>query len=116
MTRSKGGYVVPFTKEQLKAAPAYSINELTGGDGTDGARASYDYYKVDPYWALSSAGYGRHAGPAAKAPPAMPAGLFIGESTANAEARSAHVALRAAAGSHDVRNAATIKQQTHDTG
>ena len=29
----KGGYVVPFTKEQLKAAPAHSINELTASDG-----------------------------------------------------------------------------------
>ncbi|MCF6127647.1 PRC-barrel domain-containing protein [Mesorhizobium ciceri] len=29
----KGGYVVPFSKEQLRAAPAYSINELSGADG-----------------------------------------------------------------------------------
>lgn len=46
----KGGYVVPFTKEQLEAAPVYSINELTGADGTRARDASYDYYKVDPYW------------------------------------------------------------------
>ena len=26
----RGGYVVPFTKEQLKAAPAHDIDELTG--------------------------------------------------------------------------------------
>jgi sporulation protein YlmC with PRC-barrel domain len=44
------GYVVPFTKQQLKAAPAYSINELTGKDGKKTRDASYDYYKVDPYW------------------------------------------------------------------
>ena len=25
----QGGYVVPFTKEQLEAAPSYSINDLT---------------------------------------------------------------------------------------
>ena len=48
--KSRGGYVVPFTKEQLKAAPAYSINELTGGDGQAARDASYEYYKVDPYW------------------------------------------------------------------
>jgi hypothetical protein len=46
----KGGYVVPFTKEQLKAAPSYSINDLTKGDGTSVRDASYEYYKVDPYW------------------------------------------------------------------
>lgn len=46
----KGGYVVPFTKEQLEAAPVYSINELTGADGARARDASYDYYKVDPYW------------------------------------------------------------------
>ena len=46
----KGGYVVPFTKEQLEAAPAYSINDLTTGDGTAARDASYEYYKVDPYW------------------------------------------------------------------
>ena len=46
----KGGYVVPFTKEQLKAAPAYSINELTGNDGQKARDASYAYYQVDPYW------------------------------------------------------------------
>lgn len=31
--KDRGGYVVPFSKEQLKAAPAHSINELTAGDG-----------------------------------------------------------------------------------
>ena len=46
----KGGYVVPFTKEKLEAAPAYSINDLTKGDGTAARDASYEYYKVDPYW------------------------------------------------------------------
>ncbi|MGB3387324.1 MAG: PRC-barrel domain-containing protein [Pseudaminobacter sp.] len=46
----QGGYVVPFTKEQLEAAPVYSINELTGADGMRARDASYDYYKVDPYW------------------------------------------------------------------
>jgi hypothetical protein len=45
-----GGYVVPFSKEQLKAAPAYSIDELTGADGEMARDASYNYYKVEPYW------------------------------------------------------------------
>ncbi len=46
----RGGYVVPFSKDQLEAAPAYSINELTGDDGQRARDASYEYYKVDPYW------------------------------------------------------------------
>ena len=46
----KGGYVVPFTKDQLQAAPSYDINDLTKGDGTVARDASYEYYKVDPYW------------------------------------------------------------------
>jgi sporulation protein YlmC with PRC-barrel domain len=46
----KGGYIVPFTKEQLEAAPSYSINELTEDDGMAARDASYAYYKVDPYW------------------------------------------------------------------
>lgn len=45
-----GGYVVPFSKEQLKAAPAYSIDELTRSDGEQARDASFDYYKVEPYW------------------------------------------------------------------
>ena len=36
----KGGYVVPFSKDQLKAAPAYSINELAGADGEAARDAS----------------------------------------------------------------------------
>ena len=34
----KGGYVVPFSKEQLEAAPAYSIEDLTSGDGSAAIR------------------------------------------------------------------------------
>ncbi|MCO5073747.1 MAG: PRC-barrel domain-containing protein [Rhizobiaceae bacterium] len=45
-----GGYVVPFSADQLKAAPAYSIDELTGNDGHLARDASYSYFKVDPYW------------------------------------------------------------------
>ncbi len=46
----KGGYVVPFTREQLEAAPSYSIDDLTNSDGTAARDASFQYYKVDPYW------------------------------------------------------------------
>lgn len=46
----RGGYVVPFSKEQLQAAPAYSIDELTGADGELARNTSYEYYKVEPYW------------------------------------------------------------------
>ena len=31
--QERGGYVVPFTKEQLEGAPAYYIDELTSDDG-----------------------------------------------------------------------------------
>jgi hypothetical protein len=48
--KSRGGYVVPFTKEQLKGAPAHSINELTGADGEAARNASFAYWNVDPYW------------------------------------------------------------------
>lgn len=46
----RGGYVVPFTKEQLEAAPAHEINELISGDGKKVREDSYSYYKVPPYW------------------------------------------------------------------
>ena len=46
----RGGYVVPFTKEQLHAAPSYSIEDLTSGDGSAARDASFEYYKVDKYW------------------------------------------------------------------
>ncbi|WP_274628804.1 PRC-barrel domain-containing protein [Arvimicrobium flavum] len=45
-----GGYVVPFSKEQLQAAPAYSVAELTGNDGQEARDASYAYFKIEPYW------------------------------------------------------------------
>jgi sporulation protein YlmC with PRC-barrel domain len=45
-----GAYVVPFSKEQLKAAPADTIKELTKNDGTFMRDKSYDYYKAEPYW------------------------------------------------------------------
>jgi sporulation protein YlmC with PRC-barrel domain len=44
-------YVVDFTEEQLKAAPAGSIDELTRADGTYLYRdRAFDYYKTPRYW------------------------------------------------------------------
>lgn len=43
-------YVVPYTEEQLKAAPADSIIELTRDDGIYHRERAYDYYQVPRYW------------------------------------------------------------------
>lgn len=47
---SKGAYVVPYDKEQLKAAPAASIDELTGHDGVAWRDQSYAYWQTPTYW------------------------------------------------------------------
>jgi sporulation protein YlmC with PRC-barrel domain len=47
---SQGSYVVDYTKEQLQAAPAGSIEELTRGDGLQFRDRAYDYYKAPRYW------------------------------------------------------------------
>ena len=48
---ARQSYVVDFTKEQLKAAPAGSIDELTRSDGTNLYRdRAFDYYKTPRYW------------------------------------------------------------------
>ena len=44
------GYVVDATEDQLRAAPAGSIDELTRDDGNAYRNRTYDYYKVEPYW------------------------------------------------------------------
>ena len=46
----QGSYVVRYTKEQLKAAPAASIEELTEGGGTVFRDRAYDYYSAPRYW------------------------------------------------------------------
>lgn len=43
-------YVVNLTAEQLKAAPADSINELTRDNGLTYRDRIYDYYKAPRYW------------------------------------------------------------------
>jgi sporulation protein YlmC with PRC-barrel domain len=47
---SEDSYVVNLTKEQLKAAPADSIEELTKNDGLGYRDRTYAYYKAKPYW------------------------------------------------------------------
>ena len=44
------GYVVSYSKDQLKAAPADSLDALTKDDGMAYRDRAYEYYKVKPYW------------------------------------------------------------------
>ena len=43
---SENAYIINLTKEQLKAAPADSLEELTRSDGRAYADRAFDYYKV----------------------------------------------------------------------
>jgi sporulation protein YlmC with PRC-barrel domain len=43
-------YIVNYTKEQLQAAPAASIDELTRDDGQAFRDRSYAYYREPRYW------------------------------------------------------------------
>jgi len=47
---SNDAYVVPMTKDQLKSAPADSLDALTRDDGGQLRQQSFDYYGVQPYW------------------------------------------------------------------
>ena len=47
---AKDAYVVEYTKEQLKAAPVGSIEELTRSDGNAYRERAFDYYKEPRYW------------------------------------------------------------------
>lgn len=46
----KGGYVVPYSKDQLKSAPAASLDELTEGDGLTFRNSAFAHYEAQPYW------------------------------------------------------------------
>jgi sporulation protein YlmC with PRC-barrel domain len=46
----QNAFIVPYTKEQLEAAPSDTISELTKDDGQWARQSAYDYYKVQPYW------------------------------------------------------------------
>ncbi|MGH8249234.1 MAG: PRC-barrel domain-containing protein [Steroidobacteraceae bacterium] len=48
--KGQDGYVVDFTREQLQAAPAGSIDELVRNDGKSFRDKAYDYYKAPRYW------------------------------------------------------------------
>jgi sporulation protein YlmC with PRC-barrel domain len=50
---AEASYVVNYTKEQLEAAPAGSIEELTRDDGLAFRDRTYDYYKAPRYWERS---------------------------------------------------------------
>lgn len=47
--KAKDGYVVPLSKDGLKPAAAYDLDELIEHDG-DVREKSYSYYKVTPTW------------------------------------------------------------------
>ena len=46
----ENAYVVNYTREQLEAAPAASIDELSQGDGMRFRDQTYTYYKAPRYW------------------------------------------------------------------
>lgn len=46
----ENAYIVAYTKDQLQAAPAGSIDELTRDEGVAVRDETYTYYKADPYW------------------------------------------------------------------
>jgi hypothetical protein len=45
-----GAYVVKLTEQQLRAAPADSIDELTRDDGLSYRNRSFEYYQTPRYW------------------------------------------------------------------
>jgi sporulation protein YlmC with PRC-barrel domain len=47
---NEGSYVVSYTKAQLEAAPAGSIDDLTREDGIGTRDETYQYYNAPRYW------------------------------------------------------------------
>ena len=47
---SRSAYVVNFTAEQLKSAPADTVEELTKDNGTAYRDRAHSYYKTPKYW------------------------------------------------------------------
>jgi len=45
-----GGYIVPFSEDKLKNAPADTIEALTKGDGYGVRDRAYTHYGTKPYW------------------------------------------------------------------
>lgn len=48
--KDEDAYVVNMTKDQLKQAPADTIEQLTSSDGEAYRDRSYSYYGATPYW------------------------------------------------------------------
>jgi sporulation protein YlmC with PRC-barrel domain len=46
----ESSYIVDATREQLKSAPADSLDELTKNDGLAYRDRTYDYYRAPRYW------------------------------------------------------------------
>ncbi|MEA2767905.1 MAG: hypothetical protein QOD93_867 [Acetobacteraceae bacterium] len=46
----QNAYVVSMTREQLRDAPADTIEELLKGNGTEYRDRAYTYYKTPKYW------------------------------------------------------------------
>ena len=46
----KGGYVVSFTKDQLREAPADSLEALTKDDGLAYRDRAFKHYGTEQYW------------------------------------------------------------------
>ncbi len=51
-SKDKDGYVVPMSKDELKSAPVYDLDDLIKDDGNLGniREKSYDYYHVSRDW------------------------------------------------------------------
>ena len=47
---AKGGYVVPFSKDQIVRGPGVSIFDLTEVDGADRRVEAYSHYEVAKDW------------------------------------------------------------------
>jgi len=47
---AENAYIVPYTKDQLKAAPAGSVSELVREGGLTTRDQTYTYYKSPRYW------------------------------------------------------------------
>jgi len=47
---SESAYIVPYTKDQLKAAPAGSVSDLVREGGISTRDRTYTYYKTPRYW------------------------------------------------------------------
>ena len=47
---TKGGYVVPLSKEQLRVAPTYAMKETPNWEHEAWNEEVHRYYNVDPSW------------------------------------------------------------------